>query len=426
MIAEILAVGTELLMGQITNTNAQYLSRRLNDLGVNVYYHSVVGDNPVRLKESLKTALSRADLVISTGGLGPTQDDLTKETVAETMGLKLVLNEEIYQKIRDFFERVNRKMMENNVKQAYIPENSMIIPNNNGTAPGCMIEKDGKIVVMLPGPPKEMSPMFEETVFPYLEKKTGQTIGSRMLKVFGIGESEMEMKIMDLIKAQSNPTIAPYVNMGEVVVRVTARCRDAGEAESMIDPVIEKIRERLGTNLYSVNGETMEEVVVKLITEKNINISVAESCTGGMLASKLVNVPGVSKVFEKGFITYSDSAKIEILGVSPDTLKKYGAVSRETALEMVDCLIKKTGTRAGISITGMAGPDTAPDPVPCGSAHSPDALKKPAGLVYIAVYLDGRTKCAELKLNGDRERVRHVACLNALNMLRKMIIEVRR
>ena len=421
MVAEILAVGTELLIGQITNTNAQYLSKRLNDVGVSVYYHSVVGDNPVRLKESLKTALSRADIVISTGGMGPTQDDLTKETVAETMGLKLVLHPEIYQDIKAFFERVNRKMMDSNAKQAYIPENSIIVPNNNGTAPGCIIEKDGKIVILLPGPPKEMIPMFEETVFPYFEKMTGQTIGSKMLKVFGVGESEMEMKIIDLIKAQSNPTIAPYVNMGEVVVRVTARCRDANEAESMICPVIDKIRERLGTDLYSINGETMEEVVVRLIIEKNISISVAESCTGGMLAAKLVNVPGVSKVFEKGFITYSNSAKIDMLGVSPDTLETYGAVSRETAIEMVNCLIKKTGTRAGISITGMAGPNNMTDPVPCSTAlsHIPD---KPAGLVYIAVYLDGKTECIELKLNGYRERVRHVACLNALNLLRKMMI----
>lgn len=425
MVAEILAVGTELLMGQITNTNAQYLSKRLNDVGVSVYYHSVVGDNPLRLKGSLKTALDRADMVITTGGLGPTQDDLTKETIADTMGLKLVLHEEIYQSIKSFFERVNRKMMDNNVKQAYIPENSIIIPNNNGTAPGCIIEKNGKIVIMLPGPPKEMIPMFEETVFPYLEKKTGQTIGSRMLKVFGIGESEMEMRIMDLIEAQSNPTIAPYVNMGEIVVRVTARCRDAGEAESMICPVIDKIRERLGTNLYSVSGETMEEVVVRLITEKNISISTAESCTGGMLAAKLVNVPGVSRVFEKGFITYSDRAKIDLLGVSPETLEKYGAVSRETAMEMVDCLIRKTGTRAGVSITGIAGPGDMTDPVPCGDGtcpHSSGKQDKPAGLVYIAVYLDGKTECVELRLNGDRERIRHVACLNALNILRKMLI----
>ncbi len=427
MVAEILAVGTELLMGQITNTNAQYLSRRLNDVGVSVYYHSVVGDNPERLKESLKMALSRADIVITTGGLGPTQDDLTKETIADSMGLKLVLHEETFQQIKAFFERVNRKMMDNNAKQAYIPENSIIIPNNNGTAPGCIIEKDGKTIIMFPGPPKEMIPMFEETVFPYFEKKTGLTIGSKMLKVFGIGESEMEMRIIDLIEAQSNPTIAPYVNTGEVVIRVTARCKDANEADAMIYPVIDRISERLGANLYSIKGESMEEVVVGMLMDKNISISVAESCTGGMLAAKLVNVPGVSKVFEKGLITYSDNAKIDLLGVSPDTINTFGAVSREAALEMVECLIKKTGTRAGISVTGMAGSNCGTDSAHCGTptcVQIPVNSDKPAGLVYIAVCLDGEKECIELRLNGDRERVRHVACLNALNLLRKKILGV--
>lgn len=409
MVAEILAVGTELLMGQISNTNAQYITRRLNDVGVNVYYHSVVGDNPDRLKKSVMLALSRADVLITTGGLGPTKDDITKETITEALDIKLVRHEETFQKIKEFFERVNRKMMENNVKQAYLPENSIIIPNYNGTAPGCIIEKNGKVVIMFPGPPKEMIPMFEETVFNYFEKKTGQTIGSRMLKIFGLGESEMETRIIDLVESQSNPTIAPYVNQGEVVVRITARCRNCNEAIEMINPVIEKIRERLGPNLYALNGESMEEIVVGLLKEKNINISVAESCTGGMLAAKLVNVPGVSQVFEQGFITYSDQTKIDILKVSPQTISTYGAVSRQTAIEMVNGLINKTKARAGISITGIAGPDE-------------DINEKPTGTVFIAVSLDGEVDCIELKLNGDRERVRHVACLNALNMLRKKIL----
>ncbi len=409
MVAEILAVGTELLMGQIVNTNAQYLTKRLNDVGVNVYYHSVVGDNPVRLKESLRLALSRADVVITTGGLGPTKDDITKETVAEILGMKLVRHEETYQNIRCFFERVNRKMMDNNSKQADIPDGCTIITNNNGTAPGCLIEKDGKTIILFPGPPKEMIPMFEETIYPYFEKKTGQVIGSRMLKVFGLGESEMEMKILDLIEAQSNPTIAPYVNMGEVVIRVTARSKDHEEAMQMIEPVIEKIKERLGFSLFAFDGETLEQTVAKLLIDQNISISTVESCTGGMLASKLVNVPGISKVFENGFITYSNQSKIDVLGVAPDTINKYGAVSKETAIEMVKNLVKKTGTRAGVSITGIAGPD----------GGTPE---KPAGSVYIGIFLDGEVESIELKLNGDRERVRHMACLNALNMLRKKIL----
>ena len=409
MVAEILAVGTELLMGQIVNTNAQYLTKRLNDVGVNVYYHSVVGDNPVRLKESLRLALSRADVVITTGGLGPTKDDITKETVAEILGMKLVRHEETYQNIRCFFERVNRKMMDNNSKQADIPDGCTIITNNNGTAPGCLIEKDGKTIILFPGPPKEMIPMFEETIYPYFEKKTGQVIGSRMLKVFGLGESEMEMKILDLIEAQSNPTIAPYVNMGEVVIRVTARSKDHEEAMQMIEPVIEKIKERLGFSLFAFDGETLEQTVAKLLIDQNISISTVESCTGGMLASKLVNVPGISKVFENGFITYSNQSKIDVLGFAPDTINKYGAVSKETAIEMVKNLVKKTGTRAGVSITGIAGPD----------GGTPE---KPAGSVYIGIFLDGEVESIELKLNGDRERVRHMACLNALNMLRKKIL----
>lgn len=410
MVAEILAVGTELLMGQISNTNAQYITKRLNDVGVNVYYHSVVGDNPQRMKECVSLALSRADVLITTGGLGPTKDDITKETIAEAFGLKLVRHEETFQKIKDFFERVNRKMMDNNIKQAYIPENSLVIPNNNGTAPGCMIEKDNKVVIMLPGPPKEMIPMFENTIYPYFAQKTGQTIESKMLKVFGLGESEMETKILDLVESQSNPTIAPYVSQGEIVIRLTARCKDCKVANEMFNPVIEKMKDCLGSNLYALNGESLEEIVVGLLKERDISISVAESCTGGMLASKLVNVPGVSQVFERGYVSYSSQAKIDILGVSPQTIKTFGVVSRETAIEMVNGLIDRTKSRAGISITGIAGPDGGTD-------------NRAVGSVFVAVRLDNAVECIELKLNGDRERVRHMACLNALNFLRNMILE---
>ncbi len=409
MVAEILAVGTELLMGQISNTDAQYITKRLNDVGVNVYYHTVVGDNPQRLKDSIALALSRADVLITTGGLGPTKDDLTKETIAQALGLDLVLHECSFNKIEKFFKRVNKKMMNNNVKQAYVPEGSTVIPNNNGTAPGCIIEKDGKTVIMLPGPPKEMIPMFEESLFPFFSQKTGQIIESKMLKVFGIGESEMETKILDLIEAQSNPTIAPYVSHGEVVIRITARCEDCDVANEMLNPVIEKIRDRLGSMLFALNGETMEEVVVGLLIENDIDISLAESCTGGMLASKLVNVPGVSKVFQQGFVTYSNQAKMEILGVSQQTLDSFGAVSKETAIEMVNGVVARTKSRAGIAITGVAGPDS-------------DTDDRPKGIVFVAVRLDNEIECIEFKLNGDRERVRHMACLNALNLLRKIII----
>lgn len=398
-----------MLMGQIANTNAQYLSGKLNELGIGVYYHSVVGDNPARLKESLNMALNRADVIITTGGLGPTQDDLTKETIAGAMGRKMVLHQEAYDVIRTYFEKQNRKMMDNNVKQAYLPENSIMIANPNGTAPGCIIENGGRTVVMLPGPPREMIPMFEDTVFPYFQKKTGQTILSRMLKIFGIGESEMETRISDIIGSQTNPTIAPYVGAGDISVRVSARGRDKSEADTLMEPVIARIRERLGDYVYSTTGESMEEVVVGLLKKHHVTVSSAESCTGGMLAAKLVNVPGVSEVFERGFVTYSNRAKIEELGVSEDILAACGAVSRETAVEMAGRLVSKTNTRAGIAVTGIAGPDGG-------------TKEKPVGLVYVAVILDGDIQCRELRLVGDRTRIRNISCLNALDLLRRKLL----
>jgi nicotinamide-nucleotide amidase len=409
MVSEILAVGTELLIGQIANTNAQYLSRRLNDAGISVYYHSVVGDNPGRLKECLLLALRRADVIITTGGLGPTQDDLTKETIAEAMGRKLVIHKESYESIKSFFEKRKKKMGKNNEKQAYLPEGSIVIPNNNGTAPGCIIESDNKIVVMLPGPPKEMIPMFENVVFPYFINRTGETIHSRILKVFGVGESEMETSIFDIIDSQRDPTIAPYVGMGEIIIRITTRCHDKNEADERIIPVVAKIKDRLGDCVFSENGETMEEVVVSLLKKHGMNISVAESCTGGMLSSKLINIPGVSEVFERGIVTYSNKSKVEELNVSEKTLREYGAVSPETAIEMVKGLIAKTRTHTGIAITGIAGPEGGTE-------------KKPVGLVYIALSINGDIECHEFNLMGDRERIRNVACLNALNLLRKRLL----
>ena len=409
MNAEILAVGTELLMGQIANTNAQYLSRRLNDLGINVYYHSVVGDNPKRLKESLRLALQRSDVVITTGGLGPTQDDLTKETIAEAMGRKLVMHEETYLGIKAFFEKLNRKMVENNAKQAMLPEDSIIIPNPNGTAPGCIIENDGKTIVMFPGPPKEMNPMFEETVFPYFEKKTGQVIESRMLKIFGIGESEVEMRLLDLIDSQTNPTLATYVGVGDVILRVTARCENKGEGLALMAPLVEQIQSRMDGQVYSLDGENLEEVVVKLLMDKKLTVSVAESCTGGMLAARFINVPGISGFFSKSYVTYSNQAKIDELGVSEETLKAYGAVSPQTALEMVRGLAHKTGADAALAVTGIAGPD----------GGTPE---KPVGLVYAAAYLKGQTQTKEIRLAGNRERIRTMACLHSLDLLRKMLL----
>ncbi len=410
MNAEILAVGTELLMGQIANTNAQYISHRLPDVGVNVYYHSVVGDNPRRLKECLTLALGRSDVVLMTGGLGPTQDDLTKETVSGLMGKKLVLHEESLQKIEEFFKKFKRPMAQNNIKQAYLPEDSIIIKNKNGTAPGCIIESGEKVIIMLPGPPSEMRPMFEETVIPYFSQRSDVKIVSRYLRIFGIGESSMEEKIIDLIEKQANPTIAPYAKEGEVTLRITARCSKETDAKSMIHPVIGEIKNRLGNTVYSIDNESMEEAVGKMLIEKGITFSIAESCTGGLVSSRLTNVPGISKVFNRGIVSYSNQSKIEELGVSFETLSKYGAVSSETAMEMAKGIMEAAKTDIGLSITGIAGPDGGTG-------------EKPVGLVYVALAHNNDVQCKELRLWGDRDRIRNVTVLHALDMVRQYILE---
>jgi len=409
MTAEILAVGTELLMGQIANTNAQYISQKLAELGICVYFHSVVGDNPARLEETLKRALDRSDIVITTGGLGPTKDDLTKEVIAKTMNRELVFHEEVLEKVRDFFMRKHRIMVKNNEKQAYLPDNCLMIPNLNGTAPGCIIEEGKKVIIMLPGPPKEMQPMFCDTVFPYLKQKKELVLVSKMLKIFGIGESEMESRLIDLIDKQDNPTIAPYVSQGEITVRVTARCANKEEALQILNPVVNEIKDRLGSLVYAEEGESLEQVVFNLLKEKQLVMATAESCTGGLLAGKITSLPGASEIFEQGYITYANKAKINDLGVLEETINKFDAVSNETALEMVNGLKKKTKASVCVSITGIAGPD----------GGTPE---KPVGLVYIGLSVLDKVVCKSFELMGDRERIRHDACMRALDMIRRLIL----
>ena len=409
MTAEILAVGTELLMGQIANTNAQYISQRLAELGICVYFHSVVGDNPARLEETLKRALDRSDIVITTGGLGPTKDDLTKEVIAKTMNRELVFHEEVLEKVRDFFMRKHRIMVKNNEKQAYLPDNCLMIPNLNGTAPGCIIVEGKKVIIMLPGPPKEMQPMFCDTVFPYLKQKKELVLVSKMLKIFGIGESEMESRLIDLIDKQDNPTIAPYVSQGEITVRVTARCANKEEALQILNPVVNEIKDRLGSLVYAEEGESLEQVVFNLLKEKQLVMATAESCTGGLLAGKITSLPGASEIFEQGYITYANKAKINDLGVLEETINKFDAVSNETALEMVNGLKKKTKASVCVSITGIAGPD----------GGTPE---KPVGLVYIGLSVLDKVVCKSFELMGDRERIRHDACMRALDMIRRLIL----
>ncbi|TYQ15505.1 UNVERIFIED_CONTAM: nicotinamide-nucleotide amidase [Acetivibrio alkalicellulosi] len=408
MNAEILAVGTELLMGQIVNTNAQYISDKLNSIGINVYFHSVVGDNPKRLEESIKLALERSDLVVMTGGLGPTKDDITKEIASLVLKKKLVLHEDSYKRLKDFFSNLNREMTENNVKQAYLPVDGIVIPNNKGTAPGCIIEEKGKVTVILPGPPYEMRPMFDEVVLPYLQEKSNFKIVSKYIRTFWIGESKLEAILMDLIDNQDRVTIATYAKSGEVTIRLTCKSKTIDEGLKEIKPFEDEIIKRLGDSVYSTENEELEEVVAKLLIDNNLTISIAESCTGGLISSKLTSVSGISHVFDRGIISYSNNSKIENLGVDQSTINKYGAVSRQTAIEMADGIRKTSGCHFGLSVTGIAGPEGGSD-------------QKPVGLVYLALSHDKETICKELNLFGDRERIRNAAVLHAFDLIRRQI-----
>ncbi|MEA4816292.1 MAG: competence/damage-inducible protein A [Lachnospiraceae bacterium] len=410
MKAEIIAVGTEILLGEIVNTNAQYISAELASLGIEVYYQSVVGDNPERLENTIFTSFEHSDLVITTGGLGPTVDDLTKETGAKYFGKELVLDERALGRIEKFFARMGRVMTDNNKKQAYVPEGSIVLYNDNGTAPGIIIEDNGKILIMLPGPPREVYPMFEKYIRPYLEKKQEYTFVSRVLKVAEVGESTMETLVRDIIDAQTNPTIAPYAKPTGSLLRITAKAKSEEAANRMIDPVAKSIYERLGESIYAENETTMEEVIVKLLTEKNMTIAIAESCTGGMVASELISVPGVSKVLKEALVTYSNESKMSRLGVKKETLEKYGAVSPETAYEMAEGVAKTAGTDVGLSVTGIAGPDGGTE-------------EKPVGLVYFGIYINGETKTKETRVVGKRQRIRERSMYSALNWLRLELIK---
>ncbi|NMA85056.1 MAG: competence/damage-inducible protein A [Epulopiscium sp.] len=412
MKAEIIAVGTEILLGEIVNTNAQYISKRLADLGIFVYHQTVVGDNPKRVKETYEEGFQRAELLIATGGLGPTQDDLTKEIAAEYFQKDLLIDETSLQKIYDYFQIRGLTITEGNKKQALIPEGAKVLPNHHGTAPGCVLEDKGKILVLLPGPPHEMIPMFEQYVVPYLQSFQEEILVSRVLRIAGIGESFVEEKIKDLIKNQTNPTLAPYATQGEVRLRITARSTTEEEGFQLIRPMEEEIRKRLGFHVYGIDGTSLEQEVVQLLQKKQWTISIAESCTGGMVASRLINYPGVSSTFMEGFVTYSNEAKIKRLGVSKQTLEEEGAVSAETAKQMAIGAAKMANTYIGIGITGIAGP----------SGGTPE---KPVGLVYIGLCQGDKVQVKKLQLSGDRETVRKRVTLETLDWLRRILLKNR-
>ena len=409
MRAEILAVGTEILLGDIVNTNAQYIAKRLADLGISVYHQSVVGDNPERLLEAYALAFSRADLVITTGGLGPTKDDLTKEVAFEYFGKESVVHEPSLKILQGHFKDMNRPMTQNNVKQACFPVDVMILPNNNGTAPGCIIEEGGKIIALLPGPPREMKPMFEESVATYLQKFQQGVLVSKVLRVVGVGESKAAEMLEDILDNQTNPTVAPYAKDGEVTFRITAKVDTYEEGTNLIEPMEAEIRSRLGNNIYGEGDTTLENVLGEMLVSKKLTIATAESCTGGMVASKLINYPGISSVFMEGAVTYSNEAKINRLGVKAETLDKYGAVSSEVAAEMAQGIAKTSGTNIGLSTTGIAGPQGGSE-------------EKPVGLVYVGLCINGEVKTKELRLSGDRQRIRERATMQLLDLLRRELL----
>lgn len=412
MNAELISVGTELLLGEILNTNAQFLSTELAKLGISVYYQTTVGDNPARLTDAVKIALNRSDMVILTGGLGPTADDLTKETVAEYFGLKLVRDARSEQRIKDYFSKIRATTVPSNFKQADMPEGCIILDNNNGTAPGGIIEKDGKTAVFLPGPPFEMTAMYKEGVYPYLREKCTEQLYSREIQTFGIGESRLEDMLKPVMENQTDPTIAPYAKESGVMLRLTTMARTQDEADNRFNPVEEQIKNIAGDIIFGYGEEQLQDAVYKLLKEKNIKIATAESCTGGMLGEFLTSVSGISSYYEMGVVTYSNDMKEKLLGVSHDTLEKYGAVSEQTAKEMAVGVLKESGADIGIGITGIAGPTG-------GTAE------KPVGLVYVGLAdIKGNVTFRELRLNGSRERVRRITVKNALNMVRMHIKEV--
>ena len=405
MIAEILSVGTELLMGQIANTDAQYISRRLAELGVAIYRHTTVGDNPERVKEALGEALSRADIVITTGGLGPTEDDLTKEMVAEYFHLPMALDAASLRAIEAFMNRIGQPMSENNRKQAFFPKGALILPNARGTAPGCVVEEGDKAVAVLPGPPHELKDMFDKQLAPYLARRSGAHIESRFLRVFGIGESSLENMLRDLFHSE-NPTLALYCGPGEVQARVTALAEDSGAALRLIAPVEAEIRRRLGDAVYGEGVEnSIERAAFELLLRRGETVSFAESCTGGLLAARLVGVPGASGVLEESHVTYSDAAKARVLGVKAETLEKYTAVSAQCAREMAEGARRISGADWAVATTGYAGPDGGADGTPVGT-------------VYIAVAGRDGVRVEAFHFRGGREFIRTLAASWGFNLLR--------
>ncbi len=407
--AELLAVGSEILLGNIVNTDSQYIAQELSTLGINVYFQTVVGDNPERLRSAVEIAASRSDIIITTGGLGPTSDDLTKETVAACFGKKLVFFPEEAEKIKAMFRRLG-KMTENNLRQAMLPEGCTVLENTCGTAPGCAFRAEGKLVIMLPGPPRECKPMFDKAVRPILSELYGGCLVSRNVRVFGLGESAMEAALYDLILNSTNPTVAPYAKTGEAMLRVTARAETPEEAYAMTEPVIRQIYDTLPDCIYGVDCDSLEQRALELMLEKGLTFSAAESCTGGLVSKRVTDVAGSSGAFLGSVVSYSNDVKVNVLGVDPNDLASYGAVSEPVALQMARGARRVTGSDISVGITGIAGPAS-------------DGSDKPVGLVFVALDSDSGAFCRRLELGtfGGREMIRERSANTAFDMVIRLL-----
>lgn len=405
----ILSVGTEILFGQIVNTNTVYLSQQMNMLGFDVMYHYTVGDNPKRVEEMIDLAFQDCDLILTTGGLGPTQDDLTKEVACKALDDTLVMMDDVLEEITKYFKTLGREMTENNKKQAIMPSRATVFHNDAGTAPGFALEKDGKYIICMPGPPREMKRMFQKSVVPFLQSMIDGALYYRQIRFFGIGESMLETQLLDLIDNQTDPTLATYAKEGECSLRIASKRDTEEEAEHAVDEMLEKVKERVGHYIYSCDNEELAQVVADRLMEQGLTLSSAESCTGGMFASTMTDIPGISQCFDRGLVTYSNQAKMEELGVSAGTLEKFGAVSEDTALEMVEGLKRVSGSDVCISVTGIAGPGGGSE-------------EKPVGLVYIGFSYGDKKICKKIQMrNVNRSWNRHYTLLCMLNVIYRNI-----
>lgn len=402
-ICEIINVGTEILLGDIVNTDAQYISEKLASIGLTVYYQTVVGDNPERLKNALNIAIDRSDIVILSGGLGPTPDDLTKEICAGVMGCEMYLHTQSLERIKAYFALKNYDMPESNIKQAMMPKGAEILENDNGTAPGCAITKGDKCVVILPGPPRELKPMMDKATERILMRYSDSVLVSEFVHFIGLGESSLAEQASDLLELE-NPTVAPYAKDGECLLRITAKAKNKAEAGKLIAPVCEEIKKRFNKYIYSSDGTNLEQSVVELLKKNNMTVALAESCTGGLLAKRITDVSGASNVFHCGVVSYENNVKIKLLSVSKADIEEYTEVSEAVAKQMAENVRKIFGDNIGVGITGYAGPETE-------------------GYIYIAVSRDKKTEVELLKTGrNDRAYNRYIASNHALNMIRKAVI----